>query len=66
MVALILSYNSIARSTCKDDISASAICHLYKVPLMACYIGRSEKVYSYNYGGLPIAPHSTLLRRESS
>ena len=28
MVALMLCYHSIAQSTCKDDISASAICHL--------------------------------------
>ena len=28
MVALMLCYNSMASSTCKDDISASAICHL--------------------------------------
>ena len=29
MVALMLCYNSLAPSTCKD-ISASAICHLYR------------------------------------
>ena len=28
MVALMLCYNSMAPSTCKDDISASASCHL--------------------------------------
>ena len=28
MVALNFCYNSMAPSTCKDDISASAICHL--------------------------------------
>ena len=28
MIALMLCYHSAAPSTCKDDISASAICHL--------------------------------------
>ena len=29
MVALMLCYHSVAPCTCKGDISASAICHLY-------------------------------------
>ena len=33
-------FNSIAPSTCKDDISASAICHLWRFRLVNWCIGR--------------------------
>ena len=42
MVALMLRYNYMAPSTCKADISASAICHLQRFSLLVyrqAYIG---------------------------
>ena len=40
LVALILCYNSISPSTFKDDISASAICHLWRFSLVNWFTGR--------------------------
>ena len=40
MIALMLCYHSIALSSCKDDISASAICHLLRFGLVKWCIGR--------------------------
>ena len=50
MVALIHCYNSIAPSTCKDAISASAICHLQR--LVNWCIGRPTQVSSCSFGGI--------------
>ena len=50
MVALMVCYNSIAPCASKDDISASAICHL-RGSVIWC-IGRPTQVSSYCFGGL--------------
>ena len=41
MAALMLCYHSIVLCTCKDDISASDICHLYRFILVK-YLGMPE------------------------
>ena len=51
-VALMLCYHSIAPSTCKGDISASAICHLQRFSLLNWCIGRPTQVSSCCFGGL--------------
>ena len=40
MIDLMLRYHSSAPSTCIDDISASAVCHLQKFNLVNLCIGR--------------------------
>ena len=52
MVALILCYNSMVPSTCKDDISASAICHLQRFNLVNSCIVRPTQVTSCCFGDL--------------
>ena len=42
MVALLLCYHFIALCTSKGDISASAICFLWKFLLVHYYIGRNS------------------------
>ena len=43
---LMLCYNSTAPSTCRNDISASAICHLQRFSLVNWCIGRPTQVSS--------------------
>ena len=50
MVALMLCYHSIAPSTCKDDIRASAVCHLQRFSLV-----------NWCVGGLHTFPLATLV-----
>ena len=52
MVALMLCYNSIAPSTCRDGISASGISHLCRFNLVNWSIGRPTYVSFCCLGGL--------------
>ena len=52
IVALTLYYYSIASCACQGDVSASAICHLYRLILVDLYIGRFKQVSSRCFGGL--------------
>ena len=61
MIALMLCYQSIAPSTCKEDISASAICHLWMFILIDWYIGRSSLASSCHFSGLSYIFHINLM-----
>ena len=56
MIALMLCCHSIAPSTCKDDVSASAICHVYRFSLVNWCIGRPTQVSSCCFGDLSYNP----------
>ena len=63
MVALMLCYNSIAPRTCKDDISASAICHLYRFSLVNWCVGSLHRFPLAALVAYPVILRSTLLHR---
>ena len=63
MVALMLCYDSIALSTCKDDISASAICHLSMFNILNWCIGRPHRFPLAALVAYPVILRSTLLHR---
>ena len=63
MIALMHCYHSIASSTCKDDISVNAICHLRgSISLIVVLVGlhRFPLVALVAY---PVILRSTLLHR---
>ena len=52
MQALFLCYHSVASCTCKDDFSASSICHLQMFIFSWLEKGRPKQVSSCCFGGL--------------
>ena len=58
----LLCYHSIAPCTSKGDISASAICHLWRFVLIHWYIGRPWRTLSCYFGDLSYSSHFTLRR----
>ena len=63
MVALMLCYKSMAPGTCKDDISASDIWHLYKLIVVKVGLHRFPLAVLLAY---PVILRYTLLHREYS
>ena len=59
MAALMLCYHSIAPCTFKGDISASAICHLYRFFLVLIY--SQNRLSLAALVAYPMALHSALL-----
>ena len=58
----LLCYLSISPYTCRDDINAIAICHLWRFILSDRYISRPSEASSCHFDGLSYSSHSNLLR----
>ena len=63
MAALLLGYHSTALCTSKGDISASAICYLWRFFIVHYSIGRLSWASLAASVAYPIAHHSALLHQ---
>ena len=63
MAALILCYHSIAPCTCKSDISASAICYLWRFAFSFNILIDLNRLPLAALLAYPMALHSALLHR---